>query len=73
MICSVLLHGICVQEGSWTIKSIGMIGMDRNKVEQYIASIGAKSLGEVQCVYLLVHGVKVCGCMQISHSCMVWY
>ena len=39
-----------VQDGSWKIESIGMIGMDQSKVEQYLVSLGAKSLGTYLCV-----------------------
>ena len=41
-----LLVVYLLQDGSWNIESVGMVGMDRNKLEQYITSIGAKSLGK---------------------------
>ena len=36
---------VYVQDGSWSLESVDMIGMDQNKVEQYLVSVGAKSLG----------------------------
>ena len=34
------------QDGSWTIESLSLVGLQPSKLEEHLLSLGAKSLGK---------------------------